>query len=180
MSALFTGLCAIAVSVGTYYGTTFVQVLFHRWFGHTRRLSAIYENHLHGHHADYRSDRLMSDTWIEAERHVMWYYAIPIVPLSVLVAWLLPLPLFVLHIVTLGLTIWWHIHLHQEYHLNNSRWARFAWFQRKRDLHLRHHVRHHGNYAIVEFFWDRVLGTYDRAPLPSPRPSRPALAPDRT
>jgi Fatty acid hydroxylase superfamily len=160
---------AVAVPVVTYYATTFVQVVFHRWFGHTDRLSAVFEQHLHGHHDDYRLGRLTSKKWIEAERHIMWYYALPLAPLSAVTAWLMPWPLFVLHAVALGLTIWWHIYLHQQYHLDGARWERFAWFRRKRELHLRHHVRHHGNYAIVEFFWDRLFGTYDQAPLPSSR-----------
>jgi sterol desaturase/sphingolipid hydroxylase (fatty acid hydroxylase superfamily) len=110
----------------------------------------------------------------------MWYYVIPLAPLTALVAWMLPWPLFILHVAALGFTIWWHLHLHRHYHLNASRWSRFAWFQRKRALHLRHHVHHHGNYAIVEFFWDRVLGTYDRAPLPAPRPAAAAVPPLRS
>ena len=180
MSAARWLMGATGVPLATYYCTTFVQVLFHRWFGHAPRLSAIYSNHLHGHHADYRANNLTSDKWIEAERHVMWYYVVPLAPLSALAAWLLPWPLFILHVGALGFTIWWHLHLHRHYHLNESRWSRFAWFQRKRALHLRHHVHHHGNYAIVEFFWDRVLGTYDRGPLPARRPAVSAVSPDHS
>ncbi len=154
------------VTLGTYYVTTLVQTVFHRWFGHHRRLDAVYENHVAGHHRDYPASRLMADDWIVAERHVMWYYALPLLPLSVLAAWALPWPLFTLHVAALAFTIWWHLYLHMHYHLNSTPWARFRWFREKRTLHLRHHVSHHRNYAIIEFFWDRLFGSYDARPVP--------------
>lgn len=126
--ALFL-LSAGAVAALTYLATTFVQVVFHRWFGHEDRLHEVFVNHARGHHADYRAGRLRSECYVEAERHVLWYYALPLVPLT----------------------------------------ARFAWFRRKRELHLRHHVRQDANYAIVAFFWDRLLGTLDRQPAEARR-----------
>jgi sterol desaturase/sphingolipid hydroxylase (fatty acid hydroxylase superfamily) len=167
MNTLPLILTAPAVGLGTYYLTTLVQTVFHRWFGHHRRLDAVYENHANGHHRDYPARRLTTDTWIVAERHVMWYYALPLVPVAALAAWQLPWILFAIHAVVVGLTIWWHLYLHMHYHLNGTPWARFGWFRRKRDLHLRHHLTHHRNFAIVEFFWDRLFGSYDaRPPVP--------------
>ncbi|WP_415907806.1 sterol desaturase family protein [Oleiharenicola sp. Vm1] len=164
MKIVLFALSAGAVAALTYLVTTLVQVVFHRWFGHEDRLHAVFVNHARGHHADYRAGRLRSERYIEAERHVMWYYALPLVPLTALVAWLLPWSLVAVHVVALGATIAWHLHLHAQYHLFDSPWARFAWFRRKRELHLRHHVRQDANYAIVAFFWDRLLGTLDRQP----------------
>lgn len=167
MNPLFWFAAVAGTTVVTYYTTTFVQVVFHRWFGHERRLGEVYDNHIRGHHADYRGEKLMSERYIEAERHVMWYYALPLAPLTVAAACWLPWTLVAAHVATLVATIWWHLHLHRQYHLTNPFWARFAWFRKKRALHLRHHVHHHGNYAIVEFFWDRLLGTYDASPAPA-------------
>jgi len=48
-------------------------------------------------------------------------------------------------------------------HLARSILNRFAWFRRKRDLHFVHHRRVHSNYAIVEFWIDRLLGIYRAA-----------------
>lgn len=164
MTPLLWALDAVPIAIATYLATTLVQVVFHRRFGHEDRLREVFVNHARGHHADYRAGRLMSERYIEAERHVLWYYALPLVPLAALAAWLLPWSLVAAHLAALGATIWWHLHLHEHYHLFDSPWARFAWFRRKRDLHLRHHVRQDANYAIVAFFWDRLFGTLDRKP----------------
>lgn len=165
MSALLWMAGAVAVTAATYFATTLVQVVFHRWFGHEQRITEVFVNHARGHHADYRTGRLMSESYIQAERHVMWYYALPLVPLTAVAAWLLPWSLLAVHLVALIVTIWAHLHLHEQYHLHDSPWARFAWFRRKRELHLRHHVRQDANFAILAFFWDRVLGTLDRQPV---------------
>jgi sterol desaturase/sphingolipid hydroxylase (fatty acid hydroxylase superfamily) len=37
---------------------------------------------------------------------------------------------------------------------------RFAWFKRRQELHFVHHRHADCNYAVIHFFWDRVLGTY--------------------
>jgi sterol desaturase/sphingolipid hydroxylase (fatty acid hydroxylase superfamily) len=155
----------LLVAVGTYYATTLVQTVFHRWFGHHRRLDAIYENHVKGHHGDYPAARLMTDEWIAAERHVLWYYALPLLPPSAVAAWCFPVALFGIHVAALAFTIWWHLYLHKQYHLNATPWEKFGWFRKKRTLHLRHHLTHHRNYAIVEFFWDRLFGSYDSQPV---------------
>jgi sterol desaturase/sphingolipid hydroxylase (fatty acid hydroxylase superfamily) len=39
---------------------------------------------------------------------------------------------------------------------------RFAWFRRKQELHFVHHRHANSNFAVIHFFWDRVLGTYRR------------------
>lgn len=37
---------------------------------------------------------------------------------------------------------------------------RFGWFQQRRRLHLLHHTDLGKNYAVIEFGWDKVFGTY--------------------
>jgi hypothetical protein len=39
---------------------------------------------------------------------------------------------------------------------------RFAWFRRKQELHFVHHRHANSNFAVIHFFWDRILGTYRR------------------
>jgi hypothetical protein len=53
----------------------------------------------------------------------------------------------------------------KEYHVEGSRFLRFAWFRRKQQLHFVHHRHANTNFAVIDFFWDRLLGTY-RAPEP--------------
>jgi sterol desaturase/sphingolipid hydroxylase (fatty acid hydroxylase superfamily) len=53
-----------------------------------------------------------------------------------------------------------HIFFDKEYHVAGSRLQRFAWFRRKQALHFAHHQNDDCNFAVIDFFWDRVLGTY--------------------
>ena len=32
--------------------------------------------------------------------------------------------------------------------------------RRKRQLHFAHHLHASSNFAVIDFFWDRMLGTY--------------------
>jgi hypothetical protein len=52
-----------------------------------------------------------------------------------------------------------------KYHVGGSRLQRFAWFRRKQALHLVHHRHADSNFAVIDFFCDRILGT-DRRPDP--------------
>lgn len=103
---------------------------------------------------------MLSDHWIPTERHALWYYAAVFVPISLGALWLLPLEMFIIHLGALGFAIWWHVYLHRQYHMRHTFWRRFAWFRRKQRLHVIHHRKPHKNYAIVEYCWDRLLGTF--------------------
>lgn len=149
----------ILMFAGTYYVAAFIQTVLHRIFGHHNRIKPVYETHAKGHHALYPPHRLLTDTWVDSERHVMWYYAIPFVPLTLLVAWLCPFWVFLSHVAAMVWAIWWHIYLHKQYHLNGSVWERFDWFRKKRESHFIHHRAVHSNYAIVEYWIDNLLGT---------------------
>jgi hypothetical protein len=147
----------------TYYAAAVIQTVSHRLFGHTKRVLAIYTNHTHGHHARYSRRALLQDEWIASERHVLWYLALPFAALAATVYTVFPLAVFCSHLAAIAFAFWWHITLHRHYHLRGSTLERFAWFREKRDLHFVHHRRVRSNYAICEYWLDRLLGTY-RAP----------------
>jgi hypothetical protein len=155
---------ATAMFVATYYFAAFVQTLLHRIFGHHDRIHQIYQTHAKGHHGKYPPQRLITDEWIDSEQHVMGYYAIPFVPLAVIVAWLGGLWLFLSHAAAMAFAIWWHIYLHKQYHLRGCHWERYGWFRRKRELHFIHHRQVRRNYAIVEYWMDDLLGTRQDPP----------------
>lgn len=154
------GITYLFVAAATYYGASLVQVIFHRLFGHQRWIGALFETHVHGHHAQYAWPTLQTERWIPTERHIIWYYSIPFALVACAVYWLCAADLFAVHLAALFFSIWWHIYLHRQYHVRASWLSRFVWFRHKRQLHLLHHRRSNKNYAIVEFFWDRVLGTH--------------------
>lgn len=144
----------------TYYAAAIVQTVSHRVFGHTRRFLPIYSSHTHGHHAQYRRNELLQDRWIASERHVLWYFVIPFSFITLAVYLAAPWTVFVTHLLALAFSIGLHILLHRHYHLRGSPLERLGWFRRKRELHFIHHRRVRTNYAIVENWIDRILGTH--------------------
>jgi sterol desaturase/sphingolipid hydroxylase (fatty acid hydroxylase superfamily) len=45
------------------------------------------------------------------------------------------------------------------YYLIDTPFEHYAWFRRKRDLHFIHHRDARYNFAVVEFWIDRLMGT---------------------
>jgi len=56
-----------------------------------------------------------------------------------------------------------HAYVHEHYHLNRSWLDRWQWFRWRRSLHFVHHRDTTRNYAVIDFFWDRMLRTYTPA-----------------
>src|ERR1700730_12708652 len=50
--------------------------------------------------------------------------------------------------------------LGNQYHIAGSPLLRFEWFRRQQQLHFVHHTHGNSNFAIIDNFWDRLLGTY--------------------
>lgn len=150
----------IVAFVITYYLSAIVQTLSHRLFGHTKRVMTIYSSHTHGHHARYARSDLLQDDWIESERHVLWYFAIPFCAIAATVWAMAPTAVFLAYLAGLAFSFGLHLLLHRHYHIRGSVLERFEWFRRKRALHFVHHRRVRSNYAIVENWIDRLLGTY--------------------
>lgn len=152
----------LATMVTTYYSTAVVQAVFHRIFGHHKIVGQIYEAHCNGHHAKYASKNLQDQEWIESGHHVMWYYAIPLGLLAALIIIFLGIKVFVAHAIAVGLSIWLHIYLHEQFHIAGSFWERYLWFHRKREHHFGHHRDPKSNYAIVETWMDFFLTPHKR------------------
>jgi len=148
------------IFVVTYYLSAAVQTISHRLYGHTKRVMAIYAEHTHGHHAQYARSDLLRDDWVPSERHVLWYFAIPFSAIAALVWAIAPFAVLLAYVTGLAFSFSLHLVLHRQYHIRGSVLERFAWFRRKRALHFIHHRRVRTNYAIVENWIDRVLGTY--------------------
>jgi hypothetical protein len=73
---------------------------------------------------------------------------------------ILPFALFVVQMIACGLSFYAHVFFDKEYHVEESRLQRFAWFRRKQELHFIHHRHADSNFAVIDLFWDRLLGTY--------------------
>ena len=88
------------------------------------------------------------------------YFLIPAVIVAGAMFLVLPFNLFVVVTAASTASFGAHVLLDKQYHAERTRLARFAWFRRKQQLHFVHHVHANCNFAVIDFFWDKVLGTY--------------------
>ncbi len=138
------------------------QTLLHYGLGHRRLGGTLYRNHIRFHHTYYARGHLASPTYRGEEGNNTPYFLIPTLLVGGALFFVLPLPLFLVMASVSAASFYAHVVLDREYHVENSRLERFAWFRRKRQLHFVHHLHADANFAVIDFFWDRLLGTYRR------------------
>ena len=102
----------------------------------------------------------MSSTYRGDEGNNTPYFLIPTVFAAAGISFALPFDLFLMAAVASTASFYAHVYLDKEYHVEGSKLARFAWFRRKQQLPFVHHLYANCNFAVIDFFWDRVLGTY--------------------
>jgi sterol desaturase/sphingolipid hydroxylase (fatty acid hydroxylase superfamily) len=71
----------------------------------------------------------------------------------------LRLDLFIVQLAAMSLSFYGHVYLDKQYYVAESWLGRFLWFRRKQQLHFAHHRHANCNFAVIDFFWDRLLGT---------------------
>ncbi len=148
------------VIAGAWCVSSFFQMALHRAFGHSVR-SFISRGHVGEHHRRFAPSRFSVRSYPK-EPDVSWTYAIPALALVGLFYTLLPVGLFLSAVGTMAFSAWVHLYLHKHYHLRHSWLERFRWFWRLRRAHYRHHVDQRTNFAVIDLYWDRLLGTYDK------------------
>lgn len=119
-----------------------------------------FRNHINFHHVCYSKDHLVSPVYLGNEGNNTPFFLIPMVLIGACAFFLLPLPLFIVGVAVCAASFYAHVFFDKEYHVEASRFERFAWFRRKRELHFVHHRHANCNFAVIDFFWDRLLGTY--------------------
>jgi len=139
------------------------QTLLHCWLGHRRLGGALYRNHIKFHHHHYARGRLVSATYRGAEGNNTPFFLIPTVLVGAGMFFLLPLELFLVMTLVGSASFYAHVLLDKEYHVEDTRLKRFAWFRRKQQLHFVHHLHADRNFAVIDFFWDKLIGTYRRS-----------------
>jgi sterol desaturase/sphingolipid hydroxylase (fatty acid hydroxylase superfamily) len=139
------------------------QTLMHRWLGHRRVGGIFFRNHIKFHHAVCAKGHLVSSTYRGEEGNNTPYFLIPTVLLGVAAFLVLPVGLFLTVALAAAASFYAHVHLDKAYHVKGSWLKRFSWFRRKQQLHFVHHLHSNCNFAVIDFFWDRLLGTYRRA-----------------
>ncbi len=138
----------LMTAVATHLVMSFAQTLMHYKLGHHPIGGTFFRNHINFHHAHYCKDHLVSRTYLGLVGACTYF--------------VLPVDLFVAQLVACAASFYAHVFFDKEYHVEGSRLQRFAWFRRKQELHFVHHRHANSNFAVIHFFWDRILGTYRR------------------
>ncbi len=155
----------LLTAVATHLIVSFGQTLMHRGLAHHPRGGLLFRNHIKFHHTYYCKDHLVSRKYVGDEGNNTPFFFVPVLLVGACTFFLLPLDLFVVQAISCAATFYAHVFFDKEYHVEGSRLQRFAWFRRKQELHFAHHRHADSNFAVIDFFWDRLLGTY-RGPEP--------------
>ena len=152
----------LMTAVATHLVMSFAQTLMHYKLGHHPMGGKFFRNHINFHHTYYSKDHLVSRTYLGDEGNNTPFFFIPVFLVGACTYLVLPIDLFVVQVVACAASFYAHVFFDKEYHVEGSRLQRFAWFRRKQELHFVHHRHANSNFAVIHFFWDRILGTYRR------------------
>jgi len=147
---------------GTHLVISCSQTLLHYWLGHRRLGGLFFRNHINFHHRYYARGHLASATYHGDDGNNTPFFLIPTILAGAVVFFLLPLGLFLAMVSAAAVSFYAHVYFDKAYHVEGSMLERFAWFRHMRRLHFVHHLHANTNFAVIDFFWDRLLGTYRR------------------
>jgi sterol desaturase/sphingolipid hydroxylase (fatty acid hydroxylase superfamily) len=138
------------------------QTLFHRYLGHSRFGGRFCKNHVQFHHAHYSGDHVVSTRYLDNGDNNTLFFLMPVAVIISLSYLFLRLDLLVVQLAAMSASFCGHYYIDNQYHVAGSSLGRFAWFRRKQQLHFIHHRHGNCNFAVIDFFWDWLLGTYRR------------------
>jgi sterol desaturase/sphingolipid hydroxylase (fatty acid hydroxylase superfamily) len=150
----------VLTAVCTHLVISSGQTLFHYALGHHRIGGIFYRNHIRFHHAHYADGHLVSSTHRRNEGNNTPYFLIPTILVAGGMFLVLPFDSFLVVTAASAASFCAHVYLDKQYHTEAPSLARFAWFRRKQQLHFVHHLHATSNFAVIDSFWDRLLGTY--------------------
>src|SRR3974390_2280956 len=150
----------LMTAVATHLVMSCAQTLMHYKLGHHSMGGKFFRNHINFHHTYYSKDHLVSRTYLGDEGNNTPFFFVPVFLVGACTYLLLPVDLFVVQAVACAASFYAHVFFDKEYHVEGSQLQRFAWFRRKQELHFVYHRYANSNFAVIHFFWDRILGTY--------------------
>jgi len=136
------------------------QTLFHRYLGHWRLGGRFIKNHIQFHHGHYYGDHVVSTHYLDDGDNNTLFFLAPVAVVVGLSYLFLRLDLFMVHLAAMSLSFYGHVYVDKQYHVAESWLGRFSWFRRRQQLHFVHHRHANCNFAVINYFWDRLLGTY--------------------
>ncbi len=152
----------LLTAVVTHLFISFSQTLMHYGLGHRRLGGIFFRNHIHYHHVHYSKDHLVSPVYIknDDDGNNTPFFLIPVALMLLATYFIFPIGVFSIQIITAFASFFAHVYIDNRYHIAGSPLLRFEWFRRKQQLHFVHHTHGNSNFAIIDNFWDRLLGTY--------------------
>ncbi len=153
----------LLTAIATHLVMSVAQTLMHYHLGHRPLGGKFYRNHINFHHTYYAKDHLVSPVYLGDEGNNTPFFFIPVFMVGSVTFFILPLDLFVVQALACAASFYAHVFFDKEYHVEGSWLERFAWFRHMRRLHFEHHRHAHANFAVIDFYWARLFGTY-RAP----------------
>ena len=156
-------------AMAAYLIGSLLQTVLHRYLGHRAVGGFFRRRHVLEHHRIYSRRHLAASEYSAVERSLTPYYALPAGAMIALLGKVLPLAPFASFTTTILISYGAHAYIHKHYHLQRTWLERSRWFRRQRELHYVHHRDARRNYAVIDFFWDRLFGTFVEAPQKSDR-----------
>ncbi len=150
----------VVTIVGTHLMVSFSQTFLHYKLAHRPLGGKLFRNHINFHHSYYAKDHLVSASYIGKDGNNTPFFFLPVLIVGVFSYFALPFEFFVVQVIACAASFYAHVFFDKEYHIENSHLRRFAWFRRKQELHFVHHRHADSNFAVLDFFWDRLLGTF--------------------
>jgi hypothetical protein len=150
-----------AVAAATHLFVSLAQTLLHRFLGHHPMGGRFFRNHINFHHAYYSKGKLVSKTYFREEGNNTPFFLIPVCLIGAGSYFILPTDIFVVEIIACAASFYAHVLFDREYHVEGSPLLRFTGFKRMQELHFNHHRHADRNFAVIDFFWDRILGSYE-------------------
>lgn len=139
---------------------SFLQTILHRVLGHSPIGAWLQSLHIGEHHSLYSGEQLRMPSYHDDEKSLTLFYLIPAGMLVALFCWLMPAALAAGASAGVLLSYWAHSFLHTQFHLTHSRLERVPGFRQLRALHMVHHRQHNRNFAVIDLYWDRLMGTF--------------------
>ncbi len=162
----------LVTAITTHLVMPFAQTLMHYKLGHHPMGGKFFRNQINFHHTYYSKDHLVSPTYLGEEGNNTPFFFVPVILAGGLAYFLLPLNLFIVLVIACAPSFFANVFCYNQYHVESSRLQRYAWFRQKKELHFVHHRHANSNFAVIHFYWDRILGTY-RVPNVGAQPNRP-------
>ncbi len=140
----------------------FIQAVLHKVFGHNpiKGLMFLHAVHNQSHHKAYTADQFESAVYDQDEESITFSFLIPVAVISGIAYGVLPVEYFIAIASGSAVSYLLQIYLHTHFHLSKSWLLSYLWFRRLKRLHRVHHVYPDKNYGLINFYFDKLSGTY--------------------